>query len=60
MTMNINKHLCNAATCLIQPKQLGPIGDRIRQVPLYFIKYHIIFRKVSSEAENMRNQGCGH
>ena len=46
--MNINKHLCNAATCLIQPKKLGPIGDLIRQVPLYTVLLAVYFLVIVS------------
>ena len=34
LPMNIIERLCTAATCLIQPGKSGPVGDRIRQVPL--------------------------
>ena len=34
LPMNINEHLCNAATCLIQSRRSGLVSDRIRQDPL--------------------------
>ena len=39
LSMNINENLVNTATCVLQPASLSPLGDRIRQVPLYIHIY---------------------
>ena len=39
--IGIHSNLPNTATCLLQPKKRGPIGDHIRQVPLYIIHTYV-------------------